>query len=131
MDLPERKETDIQAFKDRWQLSPEQLATTRRTEDELEYMQEFLLSVEDEIREEITDWDLEDAFFLYQDQQYEGNEGDYILRMFQFSKGLTKCWLVISCFPQIELTSENMDIELLASISNILLAELIDVFVRD
>ena len=90
MDLPERKETDIQAFKDRYQLSPEQLATTRRTEDELEYMQEFLLSVEDEIREEITDWDLEDAFFLYQDKQYEGNEGDYILRMFQFSKGFNK-----------------------------------------
>ena len=131
MDLPERKETDLQAFKDRYQLSPEQLAITRRTEDELEYMQEFLLSVEDEIREEITDWDLEDTFFLYQDKEYEGNEGDYILRMFQFSKGLTKCWLVISCFPQIELTSENMDIELLASISNILLAELIDAFVRD
>ena len=131
MDLPERKETDLQAFKDRYQLSPEQLAITRRTEDELEYMQEFLLSVEDEIREEITDWDLEDTFFLYQDKEYEDNEGDYILRMFQFSKGLTKCWLVISCFPQIELSSENMDIELLASISNILLGELINIFVRD
>ena len=131
MDLPERNETDIQAFKDRYQLSPEQLAITRRTEDELEYMQEFLLSVEDEIREEITDWDLEDTFFLYQDKEYEDNEGDYILRMFQFSKGLTKCWVVISCFPQIELSSDNMDIELLASISNILLSELIDVFVRD
>ena len=78
-----------------------------------------------------TDWDLEDAFFLYQGEKYEDNEGDYILRMFQFSKGLTKCWLVISCFPQIELSSENMDIELLASISNILIGELIDVFVRD
>ena len=131
MDLPERKETDIQAFKDRYQLSPEQLAITRRTEDELEYMQEFLLSVEDEIREEITDWDLEDTFFLYQDKEYEDNEGDYILRMFQFSKGLTKCWVVISCLPQIECTSDNMDIELLASISNILIGELIDVFVRD
>ena len=131
MDLPERKETDLQAFKDRYQLSPEQLAITRRTEDELECMQEFLLSVEDEIREEITDWDLEDAFFLYQDKQYEGNEGDYILRLFNFSKGLTKCWVVISCFPQIELSSDNMDIELLASISNILLSEIIDVFVRD
>ena len=131
MDLPERKETDIQAFKDRYQLSPEQLATTRRTEEELECMQEFLLSVEDEIREEITDWDLEDAFFLYQDEKYEDIEGDYILRLFNFSKGLTKCFVVISCFPQIELSSDNMDIELLASISNILLSELIDVFVRD
>ena len=131
MDLPERKETDIQAFKDRWQLSLEQLTTTRRTEDELECMQEFLLSVEDEIREEITDWDLEDTFFLYQDKQYEGNEGDYILRMFQFSKGLSKCWVVISCFPQIELTSENIDVALLASISNILLSQLVEVFVSD
>ena len=131
MDLPEKSDLDISKFRERWQLSPEQLAATRRTEDELECMQEFLLSVEDEIREEITDWDLEDAFFLYQDKQYEENEGDYILRMFQFSKGLTKCWLVISCFPQIELTSENMDIALLGSISNVLLSQLVEVFVSD
>ena len=131
MDLPDKENLDVEDFKSRWQLSPEQLATTRRTEDELECMQEFLLSVEDEIREEITDWDLEDAFFLYQDQQYEDNEGDYILRMYSFSKGLTKCWLVISCFPQIELSSENMDIALLASISNILLSQLVEVFVSD
>ena len=131
MDLPEKKDLDVESFKSRWQLTPEQLATTLRTEEELETMQDFLLSVEDELREEITDWDLEDAFFLYQDQQYEDNEGDYILRLFSFSKGLTKCWVVVSCFPQIELSSDNMDIELLASISNILIGELIDVFVRD
>ena len=131
MDLPERKDLDVEGFKSRWQLSPEQLSTTRRTEEELEGMQDFLLIIEDQLREDIADWDLEDAFFLYQGEKYEDNEGDYILRMFQFSKGLTKCWLVISCFPQIELSSENMDIELLASISNILLGELIDIFVRD
>ena len=131
MDLPEKKDLDVNDFKSRWQLSPEQLATTRRTEDELECMQEFLLSVEDEIREEITDWDLEDAFFLYQDKQYEDNEGDYILRMYSFSKGLTKCWIVISCFPQIELTSENIDVALLGSISNVLLSQLVEVFVSD
>ena len=131
MDLPERKDLDVEDFKSRWQLSPEQLATTRRTEDELECMQEFLLSVEDEIREEITDWDLEDAFFLYQDKQYEENEGDYILRMYSFSKGLTKCWLVIGCQPQIEMASENIDATLLANISNILLAQLYDLFVSD
>ena len=131
MDLPKRDDLDIEGFKERWQLSPEQLSTTRRTEEELEGMQDFLLIIEDQLREDIADWDLEDAFFLYQGEKYEDNEGDYILRMFQFSKGLTKCWLVISCFPQIELSSENMDIELLASISNILIGELIDVFVRD
>ena len=131
MDLPDKKDLDVEGFKSRYQLSPEQLSTTRRTEEELEIMQEFLLSVEDEIREEITDWDLEDAFFLYQGEKYEDNEGDYILRMFQFSKGLTKNWLVISCFPQIELSSENMDVALLASISNILLSQLVEVFVRD
>ena len=131
MDLPKRDDLDIEGFKERWQLSPEQLSTTRRTEEELEGMQDFLLIIEDQLREDIADWDLEDAFFLYQGEKYEDNEGDYILRMFQFSKGLTKCWLVISCFPQIELSSENMDIELLASISNILIGELIDLFVRD
>ena len=131
MELPDKKDLDVERFKSRWQLSPDQLATTRRTEEELDTMQDFLLSVEDELREEITDWDLEDAFFLYQDQQYEDNEGDYILRMYSFSKGLTKCWLVISCFPQIELTSENMDIALLGSISNVLLSQLVEVFVSD
>ena len=131
MDLPKRDDLDIEGFKERWQLSPEQLSTTRRTEEELEGMQDFLLIIEDQLREDIADWDLEDAFFLYQGEKYEDNEGDYILRMFQFSKGLTKCWLVISCFPQIELSSENMDIELLASISNILLSQLVEVFVSD
>ena len=131
MDLPERKDLDVEGFKSRWQLSPEQLANTKRTDDELEGMQDFLLTIEDVLREDIADWDLEDAFFLYQGEKYEDNEGDYILRMFSFSKGLTKCWVVISCLPQIELSSENMDIELLASISNILLSQLIDIFVRD
>ena len=131
MDLPDKKDLDVEGFKSRYQLSPEQLANTKRTEEELEIMQEFLLSVEDEIREEITDWDLEDAFFLYQGEKYEDNEGDYILRMFQFSKGLTKNWLVISCFPQIELSSENMDVALLASISNILLSQIVEVLVRE
>ena len=130
MDLPERKDLDIEGFKNRWQLSPDQLSSTRRTDEELECMQEWLLFTEDEIREELADWDFEDAFFLYQDKGIEKCE-DYIMRLFSFSKGLTKCWLVISCFPQIELSSENMDIELLASISNILIGELIDVFVRD
>ena len=131
MDLPERKDLDVEGFKSRWQLSPEQLANTKRTDDELEGMQDFLLTIEDVLREDIADWDLEDAFFLYQGDKYEDNEGDYILRMYSFSKGLTKCWVVISCYPQIELSSENMDIELLASISNILISQLIDVFVRD
>ena len=131
MDLPERKDLDVEGFKSRWQLSPEQLENTKRTEDELEGMQDFLLTVEDVLREDIADWDLEDAFFLYQDKQYEGNEGDYILRMFQFSKGLTKCWVVISCFPQIELCSENMDVALLSSISNIISSQLIEAFVSD
>ena len=130
MDLPKRDDLDIEGFKERWQLSPEQLSTTRRTEEELEGMQDFLLIIEDQLREDIADWDLEDAFFLYQDKESDGGE-DYILRMFSFSKGLTKCWVVISCFPQIELTSDNMEIELLASVGNILLSQLVEVFVRD
>ena len=130
MDLPERKDLDVEDFKSRWQLSPEQLATTKRTDEELEIMQEFLLSIEESFREDITDWDLEDAFFLYQDQNSEIEE-DYILRMYSFSKGLTKCWLVIGCQPQIEIASENIDATLLANISNILLAQLYDVFVSD
>ena len=121
---------DLEYFKSKWQLSPEQLATTQRTEDELEWMQEFLLSIEESFREEIADWDLEDAFFFYQDEETEGGK-DYILRFFSFTKGLTKNWLVIGCQPQIEVTSENMDVALLGTISNILLSQLNDVFVSD
>ena len=130
MDLPEKKDLDVESFKSRWQLTPEQLATTLRTEEELEIMQEFLLSIEEAFRKDITDWDLEDAFFLYQDENIEFEE-DYILRMYSFSKGLTKCWLVIGCQPQIEIASENIDATLLANISNILLAQLYDLFVSD
>ena len=130
MDFQEKKDLDVNDFKSRWQLSPEQLETTQRTEDELEWMQEFLLSIEEAFREDITDWDLEDAFFLYQDEESEGGK-DYILRFFSFTKGLTKNWLVIGCQPQIEVTSENMDVSLLANISNILLAQLNDVLVSD
>ena len=130
MDLPERKDLDVEDFKSRWQLSPEQLANTNHTEEELEIMQEFLLSIEEAFRKDITDWDLEDAFFLYQDENSEFEE-DYILRMYSFSKGLTKCWLVIGCQPQIEMASENIDATLLANISNILLAQLYELFVSD
>ena len=130
MDLPKKDNLDIEGFKERWALSPEQLSTTRRTEEELEIMQEFLLSIEEAFRKDITDWDLEDAFFLYQDENSEFEE-DYILRMYSFSKGLTKCWLVIGCQPQIEIASENIDATLLANISNILLAQLYDLFVSD
>tara|TARA_Y100001937_G_scaffold115436_1_gene166212 strand:+ start:74 stop:466 length:393 start_codon:yes stop_codon:yes gene_type:complete len=130
MDLPKKDNLDIEGFKERWALSPEQLSTTRRTEEELEIMQDFLLSIEEAFRKDITDWDLEDAFFLYQDENSEFEE-DYILRMYSFSKGLTKCWLVIGCQPQIEMASENIDATLLANISNILLAQLYDLFVSD
>ena len=85
MELPERNDLDVEGFKSRWQLSPDQLATTKRTEEELEGMQEFLLYIEDELREEIADWELEDVFFLYQDEGREKCE-DYILRFFSFSK---------------------------------------------
>ena len=121
---------DLEDFKSKWQLSPEQLANTQRTEEELEEMQEFLLSIEESFREEIADWELENTFFLYQDEESEGGK-DYILRFFSFTKGLTECWLVIGCQPQIEVTSENMDVALLGTISNILLSQLNDVLVRD
>ena len=126
MDLPGGEDLDIEGFKSRWILTPEQLASTNRSQDELEGMQGFLLSLEDAFRREIADWALEDACFLYQDEI----EGDYILRMFSFSKGLTKCLIVINCFPQIELTNKDMDIELLMHISNIITAELVEVLVE-
>ena len=63
---------------------------------------------------------LDDAFFLYEDDE------DYILRFYQFSKGLTKCFIIISTKPEIEASSSNMDSRLLAQISNILLNWIVD-----
>ena len=83
MRLPERKDLDVEDFKIRWQFSPDQLANTKLTQEELEGMQEFLLYIE--LREEIADWELEDVFFLYQDEGRDKCE-DYIFRFFSFSK---------------------------------------------
>lgn len=120
MELPERKDLDLEGFKSRWQLSPDQLANSVHTEEELNTMQEFLLMIEEGFREYIVDWDLEDSFFLYDDDE------DCILRMYSFSKGLTKCWCVISCYSQIEVASENIDVPLLADICNVIMSGLFD-----
>ena len=125
MDLPERKDKNIEEFKNRWQLSPEQFASSIHTEEELNTMQEFLLAIEEGFREYIADWDLEDAFFLYDEEE------DCILRFYSFSKGLTKCWCVISCYSQIEVASENMDVPLLADICNVIMSGLFNLVGKD
>ena len=53
MDLPDRKDILIEEFKDKWQLTPEQLADTNNTEEEIKSMQDFLLSIGDGFREYI------------------------------------------------------------------------------
>ena len=64
--------------------------------------------------ENIADWSLEESFFLYDEKE------DLIYRFFQFSKGLSKSYLVINSEPQIELISNDLDNHLLLHISNIL-----------
>ena len=107
-------ELDVEDFKNRHQLTPEQLRQTKMTAEDIEIAQTILLGLEDLFLTNIADWSLEESFFLYDDDE------DLIYRFFNFSKGITKCYLVINSEPQIELISKEMDNKLLLHISNIL-----------
>ena len=106
---------DIEEFKNKYQLTPEQLKKTKMTAEDIEIAQKILLALEDMLIENIADWSLEESFFLYDDEE------DLIYRFFQFSKGLTKCYLVINSEPQIELISNQFDNNLLLHITNIVI----------
>ena len=106
---------DIEEFRNKYQLTPEQLRQTKMTAEDIEIAQNILLAIEDMFLENIADWSLEESFFLYDEKE------DLIYRFFQFSKGLTKCYLVINSEPQIELISKELDNKLLLHISNILI----------
>ena len=108
-------ELDVEDFKNRYQLTPEQLKKTKMTAEDIEIAQNILLAIEDMFLENIADWSLEESFFLYDEKE------DLIYRFFQFSKGLTKCYLVINSEPQIELISNQFDNQLLLHISNIVI----------
>ena len=105
---------DIEEFKNKYQLTPEQLKKTKMTAEDIEIAQNILLAIEDTFLENIADWSLEESFFLYDEKE------DLIYRFFQFSKGTTSCFLVINSEPQIELISNDLDNKLLLHISNIL-----------
>ena len=107
-------ELDVEKFKNKHQLTPEQLKKTKMTAEDIEIAQNILLAIEDMFLENIADWSLEETFFLYDEDQ------DLIYRFFNFSKGMTKNYLVINSEPQIELISSQMDNKLLLHISNIL-----------
>ena len=108
-------ELDVEKFKNKYQLTPEQLKTTKLSAEDIEIAQKILLAIEDLFLENIADWSLEETFFLYDDEE------DLIYRFFNFSKGITSCYLVINSEPQIELISKDLDNKLLLHISNILL----------
>ena len=106
---------DIEEFKNKYQLTPEQLKKTKMTAEDIEIAQNILLAIEDMFLENIADWSLEESFFLYDEKE------DLIYRFFQFSKGLSKCYLVINSEPQIELISNQFNNQLLLHITNIVL----------
>ena len=108
-------ELDVEDFKNRYQLTPEQLKKTKMSPEDIEIAQNILLAIEDMFLENIADWSLDESFFLYDEKE------DLIYRFFQFSKGLSKNYLVISSEPQIELISNEMENKLLLHISNILI----------
>ena len=108
-------ELDVEKFKNKYQLTPEQLKKTKMTAEDIEIAQNILLAIEDMFIENIADWSLEESFFLYDEKE------DLIYRFFQFSKGLSKSYLVINSEPQIELISNQFDNQLLLHISNIVL----------
>ena len=106
---------DIEEFKNKYQLTPEQLKKTKMTAEDIEIAQKILLALEDMFLENIADWSLEESFFLYDEKE------DLIYRFFQFSKGLSKSYLVINSEPQIELISNQFNNQLLLHITNIVL----------
>ena len=108
-------ELDVEEFKNKYQLSPEQLRQTKMTAEDIEIAQQILLTIEDLLMQNIADWSLEESFFLYDEDE------DLIYRFFNFSKGTTSCYLVINSEPQIELISSEFDNNLLLHISNILI----------
>ena len=108
-------ELDVEKFKNKYQLTPEQLKKTKLSAEDIEIAQKILLAIEDLFLENIADWSLEESFFLYDEKE------DLIYRFFQFSKGLSKCYLVINSEPQIELISNQFDNKLLLHISNIVI----------
>ena len=108
-------ELDVEDFKNRYQLTPKQLKQTKMSAEDIEIAQNILLAIEDLFLENIADWSLEESFFLYDEKE------DLIYRFFNFSKGITSCYLVINSEPQIELISKDLDNQLLLHISNILL----------
>ena len=108
-------ELDVEKFKNKYQLTPEQLKKTKMIAEDIEIAQKILLAIEDMFLLNIADWSLEESFFLYDDDE------DLIYRFFNFSKGMTKNYLVINSEPQIELISNEMDNKLLLHISNILI----------
>ena len=108
-------ELDVEKFRNKYQLTPDQLRRTKLSSEDIEIAQKILLAIEDMLLENIADWSLDESFFLYDD------DADLIYRFFQFSKGLSKNYLVISSEPQIELISNEMENTLLLHISNILI----------
>ena len=108
-------ELDIEEFRNKYQLTPEQLRMTKMTAEDIQIAQDILLSIEDLMIDNIADWSLEESFFLYDEKE------DLIYRFFNFSKGTTSCYLVINSEPQIELINNEFDNKLLLHISNILI----------
>ena len=108
-------ELDVEKFRNKYQLTPDQLRRTKLSSEDIEIAQKILLAIEDMLLENIADWSLDESFFLYDEKE------DLIYRFFQFSKGLSKNYLVISSEPQIELISNEMENALLLHISNILI----------
>ena len=106
-------ELDVEKFRNKYQLTPDQLRRTKLSSEDIEIAQKILLAIEDMLLENIADWSLDESFFLYDEKE------DLIYRFFQFSKGLSKNYLVISSEPQIELISNEMENTLLLHISNI------------
>ena len=108
-------ELDVEDFKNRYQLTPQQLRRTKMSPEDIEIAQNILLAIEDMFLENIADWSLDESIFLYDEDK------DLIYRFFYFSKGLTKSYLVVNSEPQIELISNDLDNQLLLHISNIII----------
>ncbi len=101
-------------------LSEKHLEITKLSKIEIEISKKNLLNFQKILEIEITEWALDESFFIYNDDE------DAICRLFLFSKGLKRDVLIIGgCGPLIKFVNKEIDTYLLFDISNLLLDTLV------
>ena len=122
--LPEKEDLNVEVVLEamrRCTLSEKHLEKTNLSKTEIEISRNNLLSFQKILEIEISDWALDESFFIYND------EDDAICRLFLFSRGLIKnIFIVGASRPLIKFVNRDIDTYLFFEISNLLLDTLVN-----